>query len=206
MARINLLPWREQLRRERQRQFAVVTGAAALLAALIVVYVHLHIGRLIEHQESRNRFLNDRIAELDRKIREIRELESTKEKLIARMNVIQSLQRSRPQIVHIFDEMVRTVPDGLYLTAAELRGTTLTLRGVAQSNARVSDYMRRLDASDWFKDPKLEVIESRLTKGRRHAVFTLRVEATSPGVGEEERDARGAAQGNDRGKRRGKEK
>jgi len=83
------------------------------------------------------------------------------------MNVIQSLQRSRPQIVHIFDEMVRTVPDGLYLTAAELRGTTLTLRGVAQSNARVSDYMRRLEASDWFKDPRLEVIETRQSRGRR---------------------------------------
>jgi len=180
MARINLLPWREQLRRERQRQFAVVTGAAALLAVLIVVYVHLHIGRLIEHQESRNRFLSDRIAELDRKIREIRELESTKEKLIARMNVIQSLQRSRPQIVHVFDELVRTIPDGVYLTAAELRGTVLTLRGVAQSNARVSDYMRRLDASDWFRDPRLEVIQAQARGGRRHAVFTLRVRTTSP--------------------------
>ncbi len=180
MARINLLPWREQLRKERQRQFAVVTGAAAVLAALVVVYVHLHIGRLMDYQESRNRFLKDRIAELDRQIREIRDLESTKRKLLARMNVIQALQRSRPQIVHVFDELVRTVPDGVYLTAAELRGTVLTLRGVAQSNARVSDYMRRLDASDWFRDPRLEVIQAQAKGGRRHALFTLRVQTTSP--------------------------
>lgn len=186
MARINLLPWREQLRKERQRQFAFVAGAAAVLAGLIVVYVHLHIGRLMDHQEARNRFLEDRIAELDRKIREIKDLERTKEQLIARMNVIQSLQRSRPQIVHVFDELVRTVPDGVYLTAAELKGTVLTLRGVAQSNARVSDYMRRLDASDWFGDPRLEVIESKAGQGRRHAVFTLRVQTTSPAAGKDE--------------------
>jgi len=186
MARINLLPWREQLRKERQRQFAFVAGAAAVLAGLIVVYVHLHVGRLMDHQEARNRFLEDRIAELDRKIREIKDLERTKEQLIARMNVIQSLQRSRPQIVHVFDELVRTVPDGLYLTAAELKGTVLTLRGVAQSNARVSDYMRRLDASDWFGDPRLEVIESKAGEGRRHAVFTLQVQTASPAAGKDE--------------------
>ena len=115
---------------------------------------------MIQYQESRNNFLKSEIAVVDRQIKEIKDLEKTKANLIARMNVIQELQISRPQIVHLFDEMVATIPDGSYLTKLKQLGGSLTVEGRAQSNARVSAYMRKIDASKWIGSPNLQVIST----------------------------------------------
>lgn len=178
MAKINLLPWREELRKARQKQFAFVAVSTAVFAALVVVYVHLHISGLMEEQDRRNNFLKEQISIVDQQIKEIQELEKTKANLLARMKVIQELQRSRPQIVHLFDELVRTLPDGVYLTKITQKGGNLTLDGVAQSNARVSAYMRNVDSSEWLQSPGLEIIETKTSETTRDANFKLHIKQT----------------------------
>ena len=180
MAYINLLPWREQRRREQQKRFLTIAGGAAVLAAVVVLYVHIHINRLIDYQERRNDLLKEEIATLDRKIAEVKELEKTKQALLDRMNIIQELQASRPRIVHVFDALVTTLPDGLYLTSVVEQGGSLVVEGKAESNARVSAYMRNLDASAWFADPTLDVIETSEREGIRLSSFKLRVAQSSP--------------------------
>lgn len=175
MTRINLLPWREIRRKEERRQFISVAAGAAVLMGLIVFYVHLHVGGLIEDQERRNKFMQDEIAKVDAKIAEIRTLESKKQQLLARMNIIQQLQTRRPEIVHVFDELAQAVPEGMYLTRISQQGGTLVVEGVAQSNARVSMFMRNLDGSPWFSGPRLDVIESGGKEQSRNSRFKLTV-------------------------------
>lgn len=172
MAHINLLPWREEQRQEQTRQFATMTGLSLLLTGALVFLVHVTIDNQIEHQKSRNQILQDEIAILDKSLEEIAELEKTKAELLARMDVIQSLQQRRPQIVHLFDDFVRTVPEGIYLTTITQEAERLTIKGVAESNGRVSAYMRNIDSSSWMSTPKLKVIETK--KGnQRSSNFTL---------------------------------
>lgn len=159
MAHINLLPWREKLRKRRQRDFGLLVLGALVLTLLGLGYWHWYNQELIDHQRDRNRFLEKEIAQVDKQIREIKELEATRQRLISRMKVIEDLQVSRPQIVHLFDELVTAVPDGAFLTEAVQRGRNLVLNGRAQSNARVSTYMRNIEASPWLSDPKLRIIE-----------------------------------------------
>lgn len=159
MARINLLPWREKLRKQRRRDFGLMVLGALVLTLAGLGYWHWFNQGLIDNQRDRNRFLEREIAKVDKQIAEIRELERTRQKLIARMKVIENLQVSRPQIVHLFDELVTVVPDGAFLTQAVQRGKNLTLDGRAQSNARVSTYMRNIEASPWLSNPKLRIIE-----------------------------------------------
>lgn len=180
MARINLLPWREELRKARQRQFAVVAVAAAILAGLVVVYVHIFINGLIEQQNRRNQYLRDQIVIVDHQIKAIRTLEKTKANLLARMKIIQQLQRSRPQVVHLFEDLAKTVPAGIYLTRISHKGKEITIHGVAQSNASVSAYMRNIASSQWLKDPRLEVIQSTGKEHERSARFTLRMQQSQP--------------------------
>lgn len=161
MARINLLPWREKLRKQRRREFGLTVLGALVLTMLGLGYWHWYNQGLIDHQMERNRFLEREIAAVDEQIREIEALERTRQKLIARMKVIEDLQVSRPQIVHLFDELVTIVPDGAYLTKLAQRGSALVLDGRAQSNARVSTYMRNIEASPWLANPKLRIIESK---------------------------------------------
>lgn len=176
MTRINLLPWREMRRKERRRQFASVALGAAVLMCAIVLYVHLHINGLIDNQNARNAYLEGQIKKVDEQIKEIKNLESEREKLLARMNIIQQLQSNRPQIVHLFDAMVTTLPDGVYLKTIKQNGRSIVIDGVAQSNARVSAFMRNLDASEWLTKPRLDVIKATETKnGDRDSDFTLRV-------------------------------
>ncbi len=176
MARINLLPWREELRKERRKQFAFIGAGSAVLMLLVVLYVHLHVNALIENQQSRNAFLKQQIAEVEGKIREIEALEKQKEQLLARMRVIEQLQSNRPEIVHVFEELAKAVPEGLYLNSIKQQGRTLTIQGRAQSNARVSSFMRNLDASPWFANPVLDVIEAKSKdKNDRSRDFILRV-------------------------------
>lgn len=180
MTRINLLPWRETLRKERKRQFASVTIGAGVLMLVIIFYVHLHINAMIDHQNSRNALLEAEIAKVDEAIKEIKELESKKTQLLNRMTVIQDLQTRRPLSVRLMDELVRTLPEGLFLTKVTQKGADLELEGVAQSNARISSFMRNLDDSQWFGNPKLDVIQAQDKSGSRVSKFVLKVKQLSP--------------------------
>ncbi len=188
MARINLLPWREELRKERRARFYTITGIACLLALVVVGMVHLYFEQLISYQNTRNQFLQGQISLLDKKIKEIRDLEKERDRLLSRMRAIEKLQTSRPIIVHLFDALVDALPDGVYLKDLQQKGDMLTIKGVAQSNARVSSFMRNLDDSEWLTHPTLEIIESGKSKeGSRLSNFTLRVkQARQQGDGDEE--------------------
>lgn len=185
MARINLLPWREERRRERTRQFLIMLGVAAALAVLVTIGGKLFMDNWLEYQQRRNAYLEQEIAAMDRKIREIEKLEETRSRLLARKEIIEELQRSRSQMVHLFDELARTIPDGVYLTSVRQSGSRLTLNGVAESSARVSAYMRNIQDSNWLTKPELQVIETvqRQNEGRVRQ-FTL--EASLKGSGDEE--------------------
>lgn len=180
MARINLLPWRDELRKERQKQFQVIAGLAAVLMLAIIMLVHIRMGAIADNQQSRNTYLEKEIKVLDKRIKEIKDLEKEKARLLARMDIIQQLQGSRPQVVHVFDELVTTLPDGIYLTNIKNAGAGITLNGFAQSNARVSSYMRKVDNAGWLADPRLNVIETKDQKGQRISKFTLNVRQTTP--------------------------
>ncbi len=187
MAKINLLPWREEQRKEQTRQFVTVLGLSAFLTAAIVFLVHMNIGGQISQQQARNKILKDEIAKLDVALAEIKGLEETKQQLLARMEVIQSLQQKRPQVVHLFDEIVRTVPEGIYLREIKQNGPVLTIKGVAESNGRVSAYMRNIDNSDWLATPKLKVIETR-KETLRSSTFELTTSQSTPDGDNEEDD------------------
>ncbi len=174
MASINLLPWREAERSRRQREFGIMMVAGLVLALAVAAYIHIHVEGMIDHQNSRNAYLEGEIAQLNRKIKEIRDLEKTKANLIARMNIIQQLQESRPEIVHLFDELVDTLPEGVFLTLIQQKERNLDLHGKAQSNARVSAYMRNIDASAWVGGAKLQVISQGGQKGTSMSNFHLK--------------------------------
>lgn len=180
MARINLLPWRDELRKERLKQFQVIAGLAAVLMLAVIMLVHLRMEAITDNQNSRNSYLEKEIKVLDNRIKEIKELEKEKARLLARMDIIQQLQGSRPQVVHVFDELVTTLPDGVYLTKIKNNGASITLDGFAQSNARVSSYMRKVDNAGWLTDPRLDVIETMDQKGQRISKFALKVRQTTP--------------------------
>ena len=180
MARINLLPWRDELRKQKQQQFIVVTAGTAVVGGLLVLLAHMQFSGLIDKQNQRNQFLETEIATLEKKIRKIKDLEKTKTALLARMDIIQQLQHSRPQSVHLMDQLVLTLPDGLYLNKITQKGNALTLSGSAQSNARVSAYMRNIDSSEWMAQPRLEVIKTKDGDSRRSAEFILRASQATP--------------------------
>jgi len=160
MPRINLLPWREAQRKDRKLAFLVALGVEALAAGVTAFAAYLLYGSMIEAQERRNTSLRAAIKTLDKEIEEINSLESAKQKFIARMEIIEKLQRSRPEIVHVFDEIVRTLPEGVYLTSVKQNGMRLKFEGVAQSSTRVSSFMRNLDGSQWLRNPELEVVQT----------------------------------------------
>src|ERR1700728_3086807 len=160
MPRINLLPWREDQRKERKLAFMVALGVAAIAAIVTTFAVYLMFDSMISGQERRNAMLTAQIKKLDKQIEEINDLESSKQKFIARMEIIEKLQRSRPEIVHVFDEIVRTLPDGVYLTGVKQTEKKFKFEGVAQSSTRVSSFMRNIDGSDWLRNPELEVVQT----------------------------------------------
>jgi type IV pilus assembly protein PilN len=161
MPRINLLPWREEQRKERKLAFMVALGAGTGAALIATFGTYLLLGSMIDGQVTRNEMLRTEIKTLDKQIEEINNLENAKQKFIARMEIIEKLQRSRPEIVHLFDEIVRTVPEGVYLTAVKQTDKKLKFEGIAQSSTRVSAFMRNVDSSEWLKNPDLEVIETK---------------------------------------------
>ena len=186
---INLLPWREELRQEQKKQFITMAVMTALLALAVWGLIHFQMQSKIDYQLSRNNYMTNEIKKLDEEIKEIRELQKVRRSLIERMEVIQDLQASRPSIVHLFTEIVSSVPNGVYLESLTQTGSNLLINGEAESNARVSTYMRNLSASDWLKDPNLTVIEIEDITVNRISTFTLTVKQTSPNAtGEEEED------------------
>ena len=160
MPHINLLPWREELRQRRNKEFGLTAAVGVVVMAAVVGVVHLHFKSRVMHQNDRNGFLEANIATLDKRIKEIQRLDDEKERLLARMQIIQRLQSSRPEVVHLFDELVTTLPEGVYFTRIEQKGRILKINGIAQSNARVSSLMRQLDGSDWLENPTLLEIKA----------------------------------------------
>jgi type IV pilus assembly protein PilN len=188
MTEINLLPWREENRQEQKKDFIVMLVMVCVFAAAIVGLIHFQMQAKIDYQLSRNQFLSDEIAIVDKQILEIQELQKVRRSLIERMEVIQDLQGSRPSIVHLFTEIVSTVPNGVYLQSLAQTGDNLVIKGEAESNARVSTYMRNLQASAWLKDPNLTVIEIEDKTVNRISTFMLTVKQTSPNATGEEKD------------------
>ena len=173
MPRINLLPWREEERKKRQRDFGIAAGAAVVAGIVVVGLTIFVYNQMIDGQQQRNERLRQEIAELEKSITEIDNLERQKERLIARMEIIEELQKSRPEIVHLFDEMVRQLPEGVYLTDMRQNGNRVELRGVAQSSTRVSALMRQIDASEWLSDPEVERVETTTSGASRQAQFVV---------------------------------
>lgn len=180
MPHINLLPWREAERAELQRQFVVSAVGAAIVSALIIAFVHIQFSGMIEGQNSRNRFMEDTIKEVEKQIAEIKTLKADKKALLARMNVIQNLQTSRPEIVHLFEEISVTAPKGVYVLNTSRKGDLLSMEGVADSNDSVSAFMRQLNASPWLTNPKLTVIESNKSGFKDSSWFKLQVTQVNP--------------------------
>lgn len=175
MTRLNLLPWRDLRRKEQDRQLLSIAVGVWILMGLVIFYAHLHVSGLIENQQKRNEFLDKETKKLDEEIKEIRELQAARAALLARMRVIQQLQMDRTQVVHLFDDLVRKMPEGVYLTSLKQASPIITLTGNAQSNARVSAFMRNLEASDWYTKPELDVINVKTKGNERVSEFILRV-------------------------------
>jgi len=189
MARINLLPWRENLRQERQRNFLIALAATALVAVLLVFLGSHLVGRQIDAQDARNRYLENEIRQLDRDIASIEKLEATRDNLLARKNVIERLQENRSMMVHLFNSLAQTVPDGVRLNEVQQSGEQLTIRGVTQSETRVSDYMRNIEAAEWLHEPDLRIIEAIENEeggGAEPFRFELRARVASPNAVEQE--------------------
>ena len=160
MVRINLLPWREERRKQRQKEFQLIIAGAVAAALLLVGLIWGWFNGQIEGQHARNAFLEEEIKKVEAQIKDIEGLKQQREALLNRKQVIEELQANRYQMVHLFDAIMRTVPEGLILTALKQEGETLTLEGRAQSNARVATYMRNLENAGWMKNPDVTVIEA----------------------------------------------
>jgi len=198
MPHINLLPWREELRKRRQKDFGVLAFLVVLAMIAVVGAVHIQYNKMIDFQQDRNKYLESEIHKLDDKIKQIKDLDDQKRRLIARMEIIQQLQASRPEIVHLFDTIVKSMPDGVYYRKITQKNGVLVLQGVAQSNARVSSLMRNLDASPWLTDPKLLEIKAENIKGAgalRLSAFNLQVQQTNPNKPAEDQAGGGKAKG-----------
>ena len=192
MARINLLPWRAERRASRQKEFYGMLGLAAVGGLVLSFLIWFHYNQQISGQNTRNQFLQAEIQKMEGKIKEIEALDKQKDRLLARKKVIEQLQANRSQMVHLFDSLVRTIPDGVALANIKQEGEILTLEGRAQSNARVSNYMRNLEGSGWMTNPDLSIIEAKAEEKTPGAAvvtstaralpyaFTLKVKLANP--------------------------
>lgn len=196
MAKINLLPWRQELRKQRQQEFVAIVVAVAVIAIAIVLFAHMALSKQVSDQLERNSYIRAEISTLDSQIKEIDELQKRREELLSRMKVIQDLQGHRPVIVRVFDEFVRAMPDGVYFRTIERKGDVFSISGVAESANQVSALMRNLDSSQWFKSPVLSKVAAEssaatTTKAKTTATqasnsFSLSVMLETPVVAEEE--------------------
>lgn len=184
MARINLLPWRAERRKLREREFFMQLGAALVAAILVVLLWNFWMGLRIDNQNDRNSYLHAQIAQLDGRISKIKDLETVRQRLLSRKQVIEQLQADRSQMVHLFDELVKTIPPSVRLTALKQNGDSMTLHGVAQSNASVADYMRNIEASPWLGPADLSKTENRHDSSRMPYSFELSVSLSKPKLDE----------------------
>lgn len=182
MTKINLLPWREELRKQKRQEFFTVLLGTAILGVVLVFAINVFIGNQISNQEGRNQYLNTEIAKLDEKIKEIQNLQTRRNQLIERMKVIQDLQGNRPVIVHLLDELTRTLSDGVYYTKISRTDTKMSLEGMAESNNKISKLMRQLDASPWIGGSSLVSVKNKDEQGQAMNAFVLSVVQEIPKV------------------------
>lgn len=181
MATINLLPWREEFRQEKKKEFIIQLMGVCILALLIAFLWIRSVDNSITAQNQRNSLLQAEIQKLEAQVKEIQELKKRREELIDRMRVIQDLQGTRPIIVRYFDELVRAIPDGIFITGLSREGDIINIEGVTESNNRVSMFMRQLNDSSWFSDPNLKSVVSNSDFGEQASVFSMELKATLPG-------------------------
>lgn len=177
--RINLLPWREERRKRLQQEFVAMLGLAAILAVGVAFGWHTIKQNQIEDQQARITYIEKEVAKLEEDIKEIERLEERRKELIERMQVIQDLQGNRPSIVYVFDQLVRTLPDGIYYTSVSRNGDVFQIEGIAESNNRISRLMRNLDESVWFQDPNLQKVTA-VSETSQANKFTLTVRQGTP--------------------------
>jgi type IV pilus assembly protein PilN len=185
MAQINLLPWREERRQDLKKAFLTTVALVLAVAAGLVLLTDRIVNGQIENQIARNVYLEENIKELDKEVAEIRDLQKRRNQLLDRMKVIQELQGNRPIIVRVLDQLVRTVPDGVFYTSLSTKGKKISISGIAESNNRVSSLMRRLDASDWLAAPTLDRVEAAPEFGSQATSFSLSVNVQAPAIDEE---------------------
>jgi type IV pilus assembly protein PilN len=183
MAQINLLPWRDERRQEQKKAFLTTIGFVLALGVVLVLLADRVVNSQIDNQNARNRHLSEQITILDKQVEEIRDLQRKRNQLLDRMRVIQELQGNRPIIVRILDQLVRTVPDGVFYTGLDTKGKSISIRGVAESNNRVSSLMRQLDASDWLANPNLDKVSAAPEYGDQATLFNLTVQLELPTTG-----------------------
>ncbi|WP_223787852.1 PilN domain-containing protein [Marinicella meishanensis] len=180
MAKINLLPWREERRQQLTKEYYLMLGLSAVVALALFGLAYYYFDQSIKFQNQRNTFMNTEIAKLDEQIKEIDKLEAKKAGLIARQQVIEELQANRTMMVHLFDELVKTIPNGVFLEKITQQGTVISMEGYSQSHSRVSDYMRRLDESAWFTKVELDYIKADDTLTTHEQKFKLSVKLVNP--------------------------
>jgi type IV pilus assembly protein PilN len=180
MATINLRPWREERRERLKKEFVQVIGLFAFAAVAIWFAWNLAVNSLVSHQQTRNKLLETEIVSLDKKAKEIRDLKAKKVDLVDRMKVIQGLQGTRPIIVHLFDELAKTVPDGVYYKSIVRTGMKISVEGAAESNQRVSTLMRNIDESEWFANPNLTKVQANTSLGEQGNDFFVTFDISTP--------------------------
>jgi type IV pilus assembly protein PilN len=187
--RINLLPHREERRKRGRQHFAVLAGLTAALGAAVVGAGYLYVAGLIDTQDQRNAFLKSEIAKLDKEIAEIKKLKDEIAALLARKQIIETLQADRAQTVHLLDQLVRQMPEGVYLRQLRQRGLSINVQGYSQSNARVSTLMRNIESSPWLSDPKLIEIKASKVGSKRLAEFNMNLQLKRVQLKEAPKDA-----------------
>lgn len=180
MIRINLLPHREEKRLAQKRQMALLAGAVVAIAILAILLGYTAIAGMIEYQKSNNDYLKSEITKLDKEIEEIKALKEKTNSLLDRKKVVEELQANRSESVHLLDQLVRQLPDGLYLKSVKQTGKVVNIQGYAQSNARVSTLMRNLEASPWLESPDLVEIKAATVNNARVNEFSLNVKLSAP--------------------------
>ena len=180
MAKINLLPWREEYRLEKKKEFYTQLFGLGVLVGLSLLLWYSSVENAIERQNQRNKLIEDEIVLLDGQVKEIQELKKKRAELIARMKVIQDLQGTRPTIVRYFDELVRSVPDGIFINSLVRAGDFISIEGITESANRVSTFMRQLDESPWFAEPNLKSVTKEVKFGEQAAKFSLQLKTVLP--------------------------
>ncbi|HUO44117.1 MAG TPA: PilN domain-containing protein [Burkholderiales bacterium] len=180
MMRINLLPHREIKRKRQQKEFFAMLGVVVALGVVIWFAVHLYLGGRLEDQQGRNKYLEDQIALLDKQIDEIKKLKDQVAALLQRKKVVEALQANRNQTVLLLDQLVRQLPDGIYLKSVQQKSNVVNITGYTQSSARVSTFMRNLESSPYLENPNLIEIRGTTDQGRRINEFSLSVQITRP--------------------------